>query len=105
MTGGSGGSPGFGERRVAMVRAALAGLLARVPRGPPVRLGEPAVNLLLDVDRECRERAAAGNLFKIAPKRLNPQRHAWLPVLHTVRGEWQFTALYSNTARPTKPAG
>lgn len=23
---------------------------------------------------------------------------AWLPILHTERGSWQFTALYSNTA-------
>ena len=91
--------PGFGERRIAIVRATLAGLLGRVRRQPPLRAEEPSVDLLLDVDREYRERAGAGELFKIAPKRFNPKREAWLPVLHTARGEWQFTALYSNTAR------
>ncbi len=54
---------------------------------------------MLDVDRENRQRAAAGKLFKIAPKRFNPAGEAWLPVLPAARGEWQFTALYSNTAR------
>jgi hypothetical protein len=91
--------PGFGDRRLAIVRAALAGLLGRVRRQPPVRAEEPGVDLLLDVDREYRQKAAAGDLFKIAPKRFNPKGEAWLPVLHTARGDWQFTALYSNTAR------
>jgi len=57
------------------------------------------VDLLLDVDREYREKATAGELVKIAPKRFNPKGEAWLPVLHTTRGKWHFTALYSNTAR------
>ena len=91
--------PGFGERRIAMVRAALSGLFGRVPRAPVRRAEEPPVDMLLDVDREYRKRAAAGELFKIAPKRFNPKRETWLPVLHTARGAWQFTALYSNTAR------
>jgi hypothetical protein len=52
----------------------------------------------LDVDREYREKAAAKQLRLIAPKRFNPKNEAWLPVLHTERGQWQFTALYSNTA-------
>ena len=90
---------GFGHRRTAMVRAALAEMLARVRRGPLRRDDEPGVDLLLDVDREYREKAIAGQLFKIAPKRFNPKGEAWLPVLHTVRGTWHFTALYSNTAR------
>ncbi len=59
----------------------------------------PSVEDLLDVDREYRAKAAAGRLALIAPKRLNPQGKAWLPVLHTQRGGWHFTALYSNTAR------
>jgi DNA polymerase (family X) len=90
---------GFGHRRVAMVRAALAGLLGRVRRPSPARAEEPAVGVLLDVGREYREKASSGELFKIAPKRFNPKGEAWLPVLHTARSEWQFTALYSNTAR------
>ena len=30
---------------------------------------------------------------------LNPSGKRWLPVLHTERGAWHFTALFSNTAR------
>ena len=59
----------------------------------------PDVGLLLEVDREYREKAAAGLLQKIAPRRFNPEHEAWLPVLHTRFGPWRFTALYSNTER------
>ena len=59
----------------------------------------PDVSLLLDVDREYREKAASGVLPKIAPRRYNPEHEAWLPVLHTRFGPWRFTALYSNTER------
>lgn len=91
--------PGFGPRRASMVRGALTDLLARIR--PSVRLpeDEPDVALLLDVDREYREKAATGTLRKIAPKRFNPSGEAWLPILHTERGPWHFSALYSNTAR------
>jgi len=90
---------GFGHRRVAMVRAALAEMLAQVRRIPLVHYEEPEVELLLDVDREYREKATSGELVKIAPKRFNPEGKAWLPLLHTMRDGWHFTALYSNTAR------
>lgn len=90
--------PGFGPRRVAMVRTALAEMLGRVRRSPASPREEPPVDLLLDVDREYRRRATAGELIKIAPKRFNPSGEAWLPVLHTVRDDWHFTAIYSNTA-------
>lgn len=59
----------------------------------------PAVATLLEVDREYRSKAAAGRLQKIAPRRFNPEHEAWLPVLHTRREGWHFTALYSNTER------
>jgi putative hydrolase len=52
--------------------------------------------MLLDVDREYREKAA--RLPRIAPRRFNPSGERWLPVLHTERGGWRFTALHSNTA-------
>src|SRR5918995_921292 len=58
-----------------------------------------SVQVLLDVDREYREKARAGSLRKIAPRRLNPDAKAWLPVLHTRFGPWRFTALFSNTER------
>jgi hypothetical protein len=90
--------PGIGVRRAAMLRAALAGMLARArPRGE--RTLEPPVGLLLDVDREYRAKAERDILPKIAPRRFNPSGEAWLPILHTERGEWRFTALFSNTPR------
>ncbi len=90
--------PGFGARRTAMVRNALNQLLARIRPPAPRIADEPQVGLLLDVDAEYRQKAAGGLLRKIAPKRFNPGAEAWLPILHTVRGPWHFTALYSNTA-------
>ena len=41
----------------------------------------------------------AGELPQIAPRRFNPDGKAWLPILHSARDCWHFTALYSNTAR------
>jgi hypothetical protein len=58
----------------------------------------PPVSELLDVDREYRERAAAGTLPLIAPRRFNPAHERWLPVLHCMRGDRHYTALFSNTA-------
>lgn len=91
--------PGVGPRRAAMLRAALANMLGR--RRPPARSKEmlPSTALLLDVDRDYRERARAGTLKKIAPRRFNPSGEAWLPILHVERDGWSFTALYSNTQR------
>jgi putative hydrolase len=60
---------------------------------------EPPLDAVLDVDREYRAGADAGTLPKIAPRRFNPDGAAWLPVLHTRRGDWAFTVLFSNTAR------
>jgi DNA polymerase (family X) len=91
--------PGIGPRRAAMLRAALAGRLARTRRARPDHAMEPAVEQLLDVDREYREKGARDALPKIAPRRFNPSGEAWLPILHTERGDWHFTALFSNTAR------
>jgi len=59
----------------------------------------PDAALLLEIDREYRDKAAAGRLHLIAPRRFNPEGKAWLPILHAQRGEWHFTALFSNTAR------
>ncbi len=60
---------------------------------------EPSVDTVLSVDEEYRKKAEAGELRTIAPRRFNPQGESWLPILHTERGQWSFTALYSNTAR------
>lgn len=91
---------GLGPRRVAAIRASLEHMLDRI-RSRPRRhqVDGPSVALLLDVDREYRAKAEAGKLPMIAPRRFNPSGEAWLPVLHTTRDGWHFTALYSNTAR------
>lgn len=103
--------PGFGERRVRAVQAALAGILgasarrhAREARRRAAGQEAPAparpdVATLLAVDAEYRRRAEAGELRRIRPRRFNPAGTAWLPVLHTERDGWSFSALYSNTAR------
>ncbi len=89
---------GIGERRRAMRGAALAERLGRPLRRHTAPAHErPPVDLLLHVDRMYRDRAAAGALRTIAPKRFNPEGKAWLPVLHARHDPWHFTALYSNT--------
>jgi DNA polymerase (family X) len=90
--------PSIGPRRAAMLRAALARMLARTRRAWRQGGLEPEVDLLLDVDREYRDKAERGVLPKIAPRRFNAPGAAWLPILHTERGDWRFTALFSNTA-------
>jgi hypothetical protein len=67
--------------------------------GARPRQDEPSIEALLDIDEEYRKQAAAGLLPKIAPRRFNPGGEAWLPILHTERGPWHFTVLFSNTAR------
>jgi hypothetical protein len=91
--------PGLGHRRVAGIRAALTERLGRQRIRALLHAKAPPVALLLDVDREYREKAEAGSLRLIAPKRFNPTGEAWLPVLHTARGHWRFTALFSNTPK------
>jgi putative hydrolase len=87
---------GMGEKRLAGIRDVLARRLGRIP--PLVSTTQAPVNELLDVDREYREKADAGELRTIAPRRFNPDAEAWLPILHTRRGEREYTALFSNTS-------
>lgn len=95
--------PGVGPRRAAAIRASLQSMLSRVrPKfiaGSQPSAHGPSVETLLAVDTEYRKGAEADNLPTIAPRRFNPSGEAWLPVLHTVRDGWHFTALYSNTAQ------
>lgn len=96
--------PGVGPRRAATIRANLQAMLSRgrSHRSPAATNGghtRPTVATVLAVDTEYREKAAHGNLSTIAPKRFNPTGAAWLPVLHTTRDGWHFTALFSNTAQ------
>jgi Holliday junction resolvasome RuvABC DNA-binding subunit len=98
---------GIGEKRLQGVRDALAGMLspaaARRARRRQAEGGEaveePPAGLLLAIDREYRQKAEAGELRRIAPKRFNPEGEAWLPIMEVEREDWEFTALFSNTAR------
>ena len=93
------GVPGAGPRRVAAIRASLAAMLGRPRAVSRVSGNSLSVDVLLDVDAEYRKKSARGELALITPRRFNPDGEAWLPVLHSERGDWHFTALYSNTAR------
>jgi DNA polymerase (family 10) len=104
------GVPGFGPRRVRAVRDQLAAILGRSARHRARRrawlemrsrevIPRPDVATLLAVDADYRARAARGSLRAIAPRRFNPERKAWLPILHTEQQGWHVTALFSNTAR------
>ena len=93
--------PGFSTKKIALVQSWLAHVLGYPrPRPKPQQtIAEPPVGLLLKIDEQYRKKARAGELPTIAPKRFNPSGEAWLPILHTTRQGWHFTALYSNTAR------
>lgn len=92
--------PGFGPRRVKGIQYALAEMLKRHrATGSALQIPGPPIRETLEVDSEYRLAAGAGDLPMITPRRLNEDKRAWLPILHTERGDWHFTALYSNTAR------
>lgn len=55
--------------------------------------------LVLDIDREYREKARTGKLKKIAPRLMNPGKKAWLPILATEKKGYKFTVMFSNTER------
>lgn len=89
---------GIGERRLRSIRHSLSEMLSRrrVVRDAE-KTPAPPIDAILDVDDEYRRRDARGDLPKIAPRRFNPSGKAWLSILHTTRGPWRLTALYSNT--------
>lgn len=91
---------GIGDKRVAGI---IDSLSARLGRLRPLRVtrknAQPSVAEILAVDREYREKATALALPTIAPRRFNPNREAWLPILHSKRGDRHYMALFSNTAR------
>ena len=84
--------PGMGPKRIRAVRESLAGRFQRRRQmrspaigGPHQTSKEIPVAELLDLDSEYRRLAKQGKLPRIAPRRFNPTRQAWLPVLHTTR--------------------
>ncbi len=91
---------GIGPKRLKGIIDFLAMRLSRLRSShPSAPIHTPSVEELLDVDREYREKVAAGVLRRIAPRRFNPLQESWLPILHTQRGARHYTALFSNTAR------
>lgn len=91
---------GIGDKRLAGIIACLTERLGRVRAKTRHAAKEiPSIEELLEVDREYREQAKADVLHLFAPRRFNPTHDAWLPILHTHRGDRHYTALFSNTAR------
>lgn len=100
--------PGFGEKRLSMIRESLSGRLRRpnendVEAPMPVVVNssksQPSVSVLLDIDREYLNKARRSQLPRITPRQFNPTKEAWLPVLHTEREGHRYTVLFSNTPR------
>jgi hypothetical protein len=99
---------GVGRQLVEGIRNALAGMLSRSAQRDAVkrhkeaatagRPERPPVSLLLEIDTEYRDKAEAGELRTIAPRRFNPEEKEWLPVMDADRQGWSITALFSNTA-------
>jgi Holliday junction resolvasome RuvABC DNA-binding subunit len=95
---------GIGYKRLAAITDSLSARLGRVrPLRAIRKTAEPAVAEILDVDREYREKSTSGALRMIAPRRFNPNHEAWLPILHAVRGERHYMALFQH--RPCAPDG
>lgn len=87
---------GIGPRRVESLRHSLADLLARRrPRRAPMDRQQPSIGDILAVDQAYRRNV--DQLPTIRPRRFNPTGDARLPILHTERDGWQYTALFSNT--------
>ena len=96
--------PKFGQKRLQAIRESLTTRFHQYSYLKTMDYShsssnEPAVDELLDVDEEYRKKAQAGKLHLIAPRFFNPDKKAWLPILHTQRGDRHYTVLYSNTAR------
>ena len=93
---------GLGKKRLEAIEAWLLKhfsknrLLSATSRQPG---HNPSIPLVLKVDKEYRQKAEAGKLPLITPKRFNPENKNWLPILHASYQGWHFTALYSNTSR------
>ena len=61
--------------------------VARLPRRERLEVGSVSAIVLAEAN------------YPVRIARSNPKHEVWLPILHTVRGERHYTALFSNTAR------
>lgn len=91
--------PGIGARKNAAIQASLEKILGK-PKKRAFSLGKlPSVEDILAVDAEYRNAVALDKLPKINPRRFNPKNENWLPIMHTTKAHWHYTALFSNTSR------
>lgn len=87
---------GVGPRRIESVRHSLSDMLARRrPRKAAMDRQQPSIADILAVDQTYRSNV--DQLPTIKPRRFNPTGETRLPILHTERDGWQFTALFSNS--------
>ncbi len=96
--------PGMGSKRVQAVREALAGRNAQAKKRSrhkefSAAEKQPPIAELLEVDRKYLRLVEQDRLPKIAPRRFNPNRTAWLPIMHSQQEDRHYTAMLSNTAR------
>ncbi len=95
--------PGMGEKRLRAVRESLAGR-GRYQRPVPINsdnrdvTNQIPVGELLDLDDQYRFEARHNTLPRVAPKQNNPAHEAWLPIMHTERGDRHYTLMFSNTS-------
>ena len=88
---------GIGQRRTDSIRHSLSDMLARRrPRQSQIDTSGPLVADILSVDQAYRE--TCDDLPTIKPRRFNEMGQERIPILHTERGAWRFTALFSNSA-------
>jgi len=90
---------GIGPCKARAMKASLDQMLRCLRSRPVADRLAPSIEEILDVDEEYRRKVASDELPTISPKRFNPSHRDWLPVLHTERGDWLFTTMFSNTAR------
>lgn len=92
---------GFTQKKIKMIQLWLAHVLGpgSLRAQQQQRSSLPSVDLLLQMDHLYREKSRRGELKTIAPKRFNPSKKSWLPLMHSSRAGWHFTLMYSNTLR------
>ena len=87
---------GIGPRRIESLRHSLKDMLARRrPRQTPDNRQQPSIENILSIDQDYRNNV--DRLPAIKPRRFNPTGETRLPILHTEREGWHFTALFSNS--------
>lgn len=88
---------GIGQRRVDSIRHSLNDMLMRRRSSRPLKAtASPPIADILAVDQEYRDKA--DTLPSIRPRRFNETGQRRIPILHMEHGQWQFTALFSNSA-------